>query len=37
MTTHTHIMPFALLTKIWLVLLALTGITVGVTASISAT
>ena len=30
MTTHTHIMPFALLTKIWLALLVLTGITVGV-------
>jgi len=31
MTTHTLIMPFALLAKIWLVLIVLTGITVGVT------
>lgn len=27
---HKHIMPFGLLTKIWLALLALTGVTVGV-------
>jgi cytochrome c oxidase subunit IV len=32
MTTSKHIMPFALLTKIWLALMVLTGITVGVTA-----
>jgi cytochrome c oxidase subunit 4 len=32
MTTQKHIMPFALLAKIWLALLILTGITVGVTA-----
>ena len=28
--THKHIMSFGLLTKIWLGLLALTGVTVGV-------
>jgi len=28
--THKHIMPFRLLAKIWLALLALTGVTVGV-------
>ena len=28
--THKHIMPFGLLAKIWLALMALTGITVGV-------
>ncbi len=32
MTTQKHIMPFALLAKIWMALLVLTGITVGVTA-----
>lgn len=28
--THKHIMPFGLLAKIWLALLALTAVTVGV-------
>jgi cytochrome c oxidase subunit 4 len=30
MTTQKHILPFALLTRIWLALMVLTGITVGV-------
>ncbi len=30
--THKHIMPFALLAKIWLILLTLTGVTVGIAA-----
>lgn len=31
MTPQKHILPFALLTRIWLALMVLTGVTVGVT------